>query len=260
MSPHSPRSPGLGEVSVAPTALDGQVAVVTGGGSGIGRATAAALATRGVRCVLVGRRENVLATAVGELPTGAGHVAADLTEPGAPERVVDEVLADHGRIDLLVHAAGRFDSRPVEDTDDEFWRDVLELNLGATMALTRAAWSALGDSGGQIVLVSSVAAIEGFPGDAAYAASKGGVNALGGVLALEGRPHGIRIVTVCPGQVDTELWDGTAPDQVRARMMTAAGVGELVASLVATDRSINIAPVFIRPTDDPWARDAGTSP
>ncbi|MYJ42540.1 MAG: SDR family NAD(P)-dependent oxidoreductase, partial [Acidimicrobiaceae bacterium] len=87
---------------------------------------------------------------------------------------------------------------------------------------------------------------------AAYAASKGGLNALGEVLRLEGRGCGIRVITLCPAQIDTELWDGKAPDSVRARMMTAAGVGELVASLVHTDRRIDIGPIVIRPVRDPW--------
>ena len=121
------------------------------------------------------------------------------------------------------------------------------------MALTRASWEALSDSGGQIVLISSIAAVQAFEGNAAYAASKGGLNALGEVLRLEGRAFGIRVITVCPAQIDTELWEDKAPDHVRERMMPADGVGELVADLVGTDRRIDIAPVVVRPVRDPWA-------
>ena len=102
------------------------------------------------------------------------------------------------------------------------------------------------------MLISSIAAVQAFEGNAAYAASKGGLNALGEVLRLEGRDRGIRVITVCPAQIDTELWEGKAPDQVRARMMPAAGVGELVADLIGTDRRIDIGPVVIRPVHDPW--------
>ena len=120
------------------------------------------------------------------------------------------------------------------------------------MAFTSAAWEPLTASGGQIVLVSSIAAVQAFEGNAAYAASKGGLNALGEVLRLEGRDRGIRVITLCPAQIDTELWDGKAPDRVRERMMPAEGVGELVADLVDTDRRIDIEPVVIRPVHDPW--------
>ena len=202
--------------------------------------------------MLVGRRHERLQTAAATLGTPATVVAADLTEPGAPERVVEETLAACGRIDVVVHSAGLFDKAATPDVTADHWQRVLDINLGAVMALTRAAWAPLAASGGQVVLISSIAAVQAFEGNAAYAASKGGLNALGEVLRLEGRDCGIRVITVCPAQIDTELWDGKAPEQVRARMMPAAGVGELVAHLVGSDRRIDIGPVVIRPPHDPW--------
>ena len=98
----------------------------------------------------------------------------------------------------------------------------------------------------------AIAAVQAFEGNAAHAASKGGLNALGEVLRLEGRDHGIRVITLCPAQIDTELWEQKAPEHVRARMMPATGVGELVADLVGADRRIDIGPVVIRPVHDPW--------
>ena len=234
------------------TATESAVAVVTGGGSGIGSACAAAMSARGTRCVLVGRRRDRLEAAASELAQPATAIAADLTAAGEPERVVAEVLAVHGRIDVMVHSAGVFEKAPASEVTPDHWQQVLDVNLSAVMALTRAGWEALGDSGGQIVLISSIAAVQPFEGNAAYAASKGGMNALGEVLRLEGRDRGIRVITLCPAQIDTELWDGKAPGQVRARMMPAAGVGELVADLVGTDRCIDIGPIVIRPVHDPW--------
>lgn len=237
----------------SPRRHDDPVAIITGGGSGIGRASAVSLAGNGYRCVLVGRREDPLAQTSASLPTPGSHIALDITDPGAAETVVARALDQHGRIDLVVHAAGVFEKRDVGETDTEFWADVLDLNLGAVMELTRGAWSALCEAGGQVVLVSSIAAVQGFPGNAAYAASKGGMNALGEVLRLEGRDHGVRVLTVCPGQTDTDIWDGKAPSAVRARMMDPASVGGLIAALVALDRAIDIEPVVIRPQLDPWA-------
>ena len=234
------------------TSRSAGVAVVTGGGSGIGFACAAALSGRGTDCVLVGRREDRLRAAAAALPDGAAVVAADLTEAGEPERVVAETLAAHGRIDVIVHSAGVFDKAAVPEATSDHWQRVLDVNLSAVMALTRAGWQALSDSGGQVVLISSVAAVQAFEGNAAYAASKGGLNALGEVLRLEGRDRGVRVITLCPAQIDTELWDDKAPESVRARMMPAAGVGELVADLLGSDRRIDIGPVVIRPPHDPW--------
>ena len=231
---------------------DAPVAVVTGGGSGIGLACAAALSARGTVCVLVGRREDRLQAAAESLDSPAAAVAADLTLPGEPERVVAETVAAHGRLDVIVHSAGTFEKAAAAEVTADHWQHVMDINLGAVMALTRAGWEPLAAAGGQIVLISSIAAVQAFEGNAAYAASKGGLNALGEVLRLEGRDRGIRVITVCPAQIDTELWDQKAPDRVRERMMPADGVGELVADLVGTDRRIDIAPVVIRPVHDPW--------
>ena len=231
---------------------DAPVAVVTGGGSGIGLACAAALSARGTVCVLVGRQEDRLQAAAESLDSPAAAVAADLTLPGEPERVVAETVAAHGRLDVIVHSAGTFEKAAAAEVTADHWQHVMDINLGAVMALTRAGWEPLAAAGGQIVLISSIAAVQAFEGNAAYAASKGGLNALGEVLRLEGRDRGIRVITLCPAQIDTELWHEKAPDRVRERMMPAAGVGELVADLVDTDRRIDIAPVVIRPVHDPW--------
>ena len=227
------------------------VVIVTGAGSGIGTACATALAARGARCVLVGRRRDRLEGAAAALDSPAAVAPADLTEPGEAERVVAETLNSNGRLDAIVHSAGVFEKAPVPEVTAAHWQRLLDINLGAVMALTRAAWEPLSESGGQIVLISSIAAVQAFEGNAAYA-SKGGINALGEVLRLEGRDRGIRVITLCPAQIDTDLWDGKAPDRVRERMMPAEGVGELVADLVGTDRRIDIEPVVIRPVHDPW--------
>ncbi len=186
------------------------------------------------------------------LSTPAIVVPLDITEPDAADSVVESALAIHGRLDVVVHGAGIFGQRELENTDRDFWDRVINLNLTAVMELSRQAWPALRESHGQIVLVSSIAAVQAFPGDSAYAVSKAGLNALGEVMKVEGRDDEIRIITVCPGQVDTPLWDDKAPDSVRQRMMRPDGVGELIASLVVSDRGIDISPVFIRPPVDPW--------
>ena len=202
--------------------------------------------------MLVGRREDRLRAAAEGLDGSVAIIAADLTEPGESERVVAETLSLCGHIDVMVHSAGVFEKAPASEVTPDHWQRVLDVNLSAVMALTRAGWEALSESGGQIVLISSIAAVQPFEGNAAYAASKGGLNALGEVLRLEGRDCGIRVITLSPAQIDTELWDDKAPDAVRARMMPADGVGVLVASLVGTDRRIDIGPVVIRPVHDPW--------
>ncbi|MCY4664643.1 MAG: SDR family NAD(P)-dependent oxidoreductase, partial [Acidimicrobiaceae bacterium] len=152
------------------TARPAPVAVVTGGGSGIGLACASALSARGTLCVLVGRREDRLRAAAASLGTNAAALAADLTESGEAERVVAETVATHGRLDVIVHSAGTFEKATATEVTADHWQHVMDINLGAVMALTRAGWEPLAATGGQIVLISSIAAVQAFEGNAAYAA------------------------------------------------------------------------------------------
>ncbi len=232
--------------------LAGQVAVVTGGGSGIGNAIALGLAELGVHCALVGRRAGLLDEGVVKLATPGLAVTADLIDHSTHERILEQTAASLGPADIVVHAAGIFEKNAIEDTSDEFWEKVMSVNLSAVMAFTRCAWPTLQATSGQILMVSSYATRTPFPGNAAYAASKAGMNALAEVLTLEGREDGIRVITLAPGQTDTPIWDGLAPDNVRSAMMPPSAVGDLAAALLASDRGLEIAPVFVRPVDDPW--------
>ena len=114
-----------------------------------------------------------LRAAAESLASPAVPLAADLTKPEEAERVVQGTLTAQGRIDVIVHSAGVFDKAPAREVTPDHWQRVLDINLSAVMALTRAGWEALSDSGGQIVLISSIAAVQPFEGNAAYAASKG---------------------------------------------------------------------------------------
>lgn len=232
--------------------LQGHVAIITGGGSGIGRAIAASLAAGGVRCALVGRRAERLDSALSVLATPGIALVADITDHRTHTRILGETEHAFGPATILVHAAGIFENQPIEETTDELWDDILAINLTAVMSLTRTAWPTLKSTSGQIVLISSIATTMQFEGDAAYAASKAGVDALGQVLALEGNKYGIRVITLNPAQTDTDLWDGKASAEVRSRMMTAGAIGDLTGALVATDRGIEFSPIRIRPTQDPW--------
>jgi NAD(P)-dependent dehydrogenase (short-subunit alcohol dehydrogenase family) len=232
--------------------LEDQVAIVTGGGSGIGNAIARGLAELGVRCALVGRRARPLDDAVAKLATPGLAVAADLIDHSTHERILEQTAVAFGQADIVVHAAGIFEKNAIQATSDEFWERVMSVNLSAVMAFTRCAWPTLQATSGQILMVSSYATRTPFAGNAAYAASKAGLNALAEVLTLEGREDGIRVITIAPGQTDTPIWDGLAPDDVRSAMMPPSAVGDLAAALLASHRGMEIAPVFVRPVDDPW--------
>ena len=183
------------------------VAIITGAGSGIGRATAPDLAKRGWRIVLVGRREEMLRDTADQLaghrPACAAVVPADVTEASAGDRIVTAAPAQFGQVNAVVNNAGVSPSLPVEQTTDDKWRQVIDTNLTAAFAL---AWPTFRRQGaGVVVNVSSLAARDPWPGFAAYGAAKAGLVALGLSLAREGAMIGVRAYTVAPGATETPM-------------------------------------------------------
>jgi NAD(P)-dependent dehydrogenase (short-subunit alcohol dehydrogenase family) len=199
--------------------MDGKVGLVTGAGSGIGRATAELLAARGA--TVVGADLTVAPGDNGNPDRGnlVEHIRLDVTDEPAVASVVEQVGARHGRLDFLVTAAGIQRYGTAADTSAGLWREVMAVNLDGAFHAAKHALPMLRASGaGAIVLVSSVQAFVTQTGVAAYTASKGGLNALARSIAVDEAARGVRANTVCPGSVDTPMlrWaaarfsDGTA--------------------------------------------------
>ena len=220
--------------------MDRPVAILTGAGSGIGRATAVALGRRGWRVLLVGRREPLLRE-TGELMAGVHAWAVapvDVTADGAGERIVAAALAHFGQIDAVINNAGVAPSLTVEQTTDDRWRQVIDTNLSAAFGVIRAAWPAFRRQGsGAVVNVSSVAARDPWPGFAAYAAAKAGLIALGLSLARDGAPFGIRVHTVAPGATETAMLRAIrGTDQLApADVLAPAEVARVIVDCVTGD-------------------------
>ena len=227
----------------------GQTAIVTGAGSGLGAAIARALAAGGAQCVLAGRRPDALAGTADQIRAAGGQAAVvptDVTQADQVERLAAAALTAAGRIDILVNAAGVFRLAAFEDTSLELFDTTLAVNLRGAFVCCRAVWPHMRQAGGgQIVNLSSIAAVRAFDGNAAYAPSKAGLNALSGVMALEGQRHHIRVLTICPAATDTPVWEGQAPEAVRAEMMAPETVAEQVAWLLATARNLVFEPVVV---------------
>jgi NAD(P)-dependent dehydrogenase (short-subunit alcohol dehydrogenase family) len=234
-----------------------QVALITGAGSGLGAALARLLAARGARCVLAGRRPEPLETVAAEITSAGGAaevVPADVSDPAQAAWLVARAVEWGGALHLVVNGAGLFQLVPFEQTPLELFDQILSVNLRGAFLVCQAAWPHLrAAGGGQIVNLSSVSGVQAFRGNAAYSASKFGLNGLSAVLALEGRPHNIRVFAVCPASTDTPIWDGQAPDDVRARMMKPEPIAEFVAHLLAAPPSLAFDPIVIRNFHDPWS-------
>jgi 2-hydroxycyclohexanecarboxyl-CoA dehydrogenase len=189
--------------------LSGRRAAVTGGGRGIGRATALRLAQLGADVAVIARTQSELDTAAREIE---GHgvrglpVAADLTTYAACRRAIETVHETLGGIEILVNNAGWTLTSPFLEETEAYWRQVVDSNLWSTIFCSRAAleWMAEHD-GGVIVNVASDAGRVGTSGETVYAAAKGGVIALTRSLAREVASRRIRVNCVCPGPTETEV-------------------------------------------------------
>lgn len=189
--------------------LSGRVAVVSGGGSGIGRATAVVLALRGARVAVLDADAGAGAGVVEEIGAAGGEgvaVAVDVREAEGVERAVAGVVQRFGGLDVLVTSAGVQRYGSVTQTSTETWDDVFAVNVRGVFFAARAAMPHLRSSGGgAVVLVSSVQARATQTRVVAYTASKGALNAMARAMAVDEAVHGVRVNTVSPGSVDTPM-------------------------------------------------------
>jgi NAD(P)-dependent dehydrogenase (short-subunit alcohol dehydrogenase family) len=206
-----------------------RVALITGGASGIGRATADRLARDGFRLALADIDVAGLDRAVGELgPEGALAVPTDVRSFDACTAAVSAAVGRFGRLDVLVNCAGVWVEGPTDTMTEADWDRVVDVNLKGTFGMCRAAIPALEASRGCIVNLSSDAGLWGNKGAAIYCASKGGVTVLSKALAVELAERGIRVNAVCPGDVDSpmiryqaETFGGGDPEGYLARLLEA---------------------------------------
>jgi meso-butanediol dehydrogenase/(S,S)-butanediol dehydrogenase/diacetyl reductase len=186
------------------------VALVTGAGTGIGRATATRLARDGYVLALAGRRPAPLGQVAADIRAGGGTatpLAADVSTPEGAEQVVGATLAAHGRLDVLVCNHGVGDSLPVGEDTPEGWERTMRINLTGPFLLARAALPHLLQQRGSVVTVSSTNGWLAGPGWASYCTSKAGLIMLTRCLANDYGPRGLRANCVCPGWVRTPMGD-----------------------------------------------------
>ncbi|HRZ51797.1 MAG TPA: SDR family NAD(P)-dependent oxidoreductase [Candidatus Contendobacter sp.] len=221
--------------------LRDQVALITGGGRGIGAATAEALARKGARVIVASRTEAELAATVARIQAD-GLDAAALTLDVADEAAVDatfaRIAAEQGRLDILVNNAAILLSGPFAEMAMADWDRVLAVNLRGAVLCARQAFRLMREHGGAIVNVSSLGGVPGtekFPGYAAYTVSKFALTGLTEALAAEGREHNIRVNAVAPGAVDTAMLRQAAP-HLRTRT-GPADVAKVIAFLCDSTES-----------------------
>ncbi|MEY7977983.1 SDR family NAD(P)-dependent oxidoreductase [Streptomyces pilosus] len=211
--------------------LQGRTVVITGGGTGIGRAAAHAFAAEGARVLVVGRRTAVLArTAQGH--TGIHPFGADLSDPRTPRAVVAAAERELGGIDVLVNNAVTMESAPLGRIDPENTRGQVATNLLAPLFLTQEALPLLEASKGLVINVTTAGNQRGWPGHSVYGATKAALDFLTRTWALELAPKGVRVAGIAPGPVDTPIAEhaGLDPEgiaRLRARQRNRVPLGRV---------------------------------
>ncbi|MFD7323263.1 SDR family NAD(P)-dependent oxidoreductase [Streptomyces sp. NPDC059875] len=200
---------------------DRRSVVITGGGTGIGRAAAHAFADEGHDVLIVGRDETALKEAAHDRPA-IRHLALDITAPGAPEEIVRTAVTALGGIDVLVNNAAVVKRQPLEDIDRRIAEEQIATNLLAPLLLTQAALPQLRAAGGVVVNVSASAAVRGWAGSSVYGATKAGLDFLTRTWAVEQAPHGVRVVSVSPGPVETGIARASGLDEEQIARLRAA--------------------------------------
>jgi meso-butanediol dehydrogenase / (S,S)-butanediol dehydrogenase / diacetyl reductase len=190
------------------TGLQGKVAIVTGGGGGIGAGIVRALGAKGVKVVATGRNEGKLGRFADEVGGSfeLSTISADITAEDAPKRIVDHAIEAFGRLDILVNNAGSFNFGPVHSTTDEMLDEVLAISLRAPFRLCREALPHLG-AGSSVLFIGSTWGIYGTAGGGAYSVVKTGLRGLTQTMAAEYGPKGIRTNYIAPTVVRTEMTD-----------------------------------------------------
>ena len=190
-----------------PQSLEGRTAIVTGASRGIGAAIARALDSAGARVALVARDRDALEAVAAGLTNDPVVLVADLADPDVPAQIVSEASERLGSLDALVNNAAVAARAPTEELDAALVDRLYAVNVRAPLLLIAALVPGMVSRGsGVIISISSGSAVVGTPRRAAYAATKGAIDAATRSLAIELGPHGIRVNSVAPGVVDTEMW------------------------------------------------------
>ena len=236
--------------------LSGKVAIVTGGGTGIGRGVAIMLAARGCKVLLCGRRKAPLEETLKVIQEQGGQAAAmsaDVSEEEDVKRVVRKALKEFDKIDILVNNAGIGGGGRIHAHDVDTWDQVMAVNLCGPFLTARAVLPLMREQKqGHIINISSESALEYYEGNGAYGVAKHGLNALSEYIQRENQELGIRVDTICPGMVVTEMTENSAGLD-HSKCLYPEDIAELVEWLLIRRANIKIGtPILIQTMQNPW--------
>jgi NAD(P)-dependent dehydrogenase (short-subunit alcohol dehydrogenase family) len=236
--------------------LANQVAIVTGGGTGIGQGVALALARAGVKVVVCGRRMEPLTQTVNAIKKNSGQalaIQADVSQAKDVQQVVEATVDAFGPVNILINNAGIGGGGYIHQHDIDTWDQIIAVNLRGPFLFARTVLPLMREQGsGHIINISSESALEHYQGNGAYGVAKHGLNALSEYIQRENQDFAIRVNTICPGMVITEMTENS-PSLNLKKCLYPEDIADLVLWLLTRRANIKIGrPVLIQTMENPW--------
>ncbi len=233
--------------------LSGQVALVTGGGTGIGKAIAQAMLAEGAKIIIVGRKEEVLKEAQTELGSGVEIMVCDVTQETQVDKIYENIMSRHGRLDILINNAGMAARAKSYEMSYDMWKKVVDVNLNGAFLCARGAMKIMvNQKSGRIINIGSISGQMGRPENAPYTATKFAIEGLTRAFALDGRDHGIAVSVIHPGNAATNIWKGREEVSEREGLIPLEDLGKLAVTMLTMSPNVNILGSVILPITQPY--------
>lgn len=233
--------------------LDGKVAIVTGGGTGIGKGIARTFAAEGARVVIASRSEQTLNEVAGELGDQVLAMPTDLKVESQIATLFKRTIAEMGQLDILVNNSGVFEGGPIEELSLETWQHVIDVNLTGVFLCTREAMKIMKPAGGgRIINIGSISAQMPRMNSAPYTTTKHALVGLTKSTALEGRDFGVVASILHPGNVLTELRDNSALAQNQEPMMSTDDIAMAALTMASLPLNVNMLEAIVLPVEQKY--------